>query len=278
MAEANVSAEVAMSLHGAYIEEGCNVQQVSPNVPGRPPMSGSLNPLVAYLAGVLTILSPCVIPLVPIVLGSAAQRHRWGPLALAVGLVVSFTLIGFVTAAFGASIGLNGDAVRRWSAALLVLVGLVLLMPRLQTLVEHMISPLANWASAHQGRLEGSGLFGQAGIGVLLGLVWSPCVGPTLGAAIVLAAQGRDLGQVAGVMMAFAAGIATVLLVMAFAAQGLLVHWRGKLMHAGARGRQLFGVLMVLVGAFIITGVDRHLEAILVGISPNWMTNLSTLF
>ncbi|GGA08073.1 cytochrome c biogenesis CcdA family protein [Dyella caseinilytica] len=241
-------------------------------------MSGNLNPLVAYLAGVLTILSPCVIPLVPIVLGSAAQRHRWGPLALAAGLVVSFTLVGFVTATVGASIGLNGETIRRWSAVLLILVGLVLLVPRLQHLFEHIASPLANWAAGHQERLERFGLIGQAGIGVLLGLVWSPCVGPTLGAAIVLAAQGSSLGQVALVMMAFAAGIATVLLAVAFAAQGLLARWRGKLMSAGARGRQIFGVLMVLVGIFIVTGVDRHLEATLVGVLPDWMTTLSTSF
>jgi len=241
-------------------------------------MSGNLNPLVAYLAGVLTILSPCVIPLLPIVLGSAAQRHRLGPLALAVGLVASFTLVGFATATIGASIGLNSDTIRQWSAALLVLVGLVLLVPGLQHLFEHIATPFANWAAVRQERLDRFGLAGQAGIGVLLGVVWSPCVGPTLGAAIVLAAQGKSLGQVALVMMAFAAGIATVLLAVAFAAQGLLARWRGKLMNAGARGRQVFGVLMVLVGVFIVTGVDRHLEAMLVGVLPDWMTTLSTSF
>ncbi|QAU23031.1 cytochrome c biogenesis protein CcdA [Dyella sp. M7H15-1] len=238
----------------------------------------SLNPWIAYVAGVLTILSPCVIPLVPIVLGSAAQRHRWGPLALAAGLVVSFTLVGLVTATVGASIGLNGVAIRGWSAALLAVVGLILLVPRLQQLFEHIASPIANWAAAHQERLERFGLLGQAGIGVLLGLVWSPCVGPTLGAAIVLAAQGKDLGQVILVMLAFAAGIATVLLAVAFAAQGLLARWRRGLMSAGARGRQVFGVLMLLVGVFIMTGADRHLETVLVGLLPDWMTTLSTSF
>lgn len=241
-------------------------------------MNGHLNPLVAYLAGVLTILSPCVIPLVPIVLGSAAQRHRWGPLALAVGLVASFTLVGFATATIGASIGLNSESIRTWSALLLLLVGLVLMIPWLQHLVERLATPLASWAGGHQARLERFGLMGQAGIGVLLGLVWSPCVGPTLGAAIVLAAQGKNLAQVAFVMLAFATGIATVLLVMAFATQGLLTRWRGKLMSAGARGRQVLGALIALVGVLIIAGIDRHLEAMLIGVLPDWMTTLSTSF
>jgi cytochrome c-type biogenesis protein len=267
-----------MPSHGTDSEESNDVRQSRQNKFRRCGMSVGLNPLVAYLAGVLTILSPCVIPLVPIVLGSAAQRHRWGPLALAAGLIASFTLLGFATATIGASIGLNGEVVRRWSAILLMLVGLVLLAPRLQQLFEHIASPLANWAAVRQERLERFGLLGQAGIGLLLGLVWSPCVGPTLGAAIVLAAQGRDLGQVAVVMMAFAAGIATVLLAVAFVAQGLFSRWRGKLMSAGARGRQVFGGLMVLVGAFIITGLDRHVEAMLIGVLPEWMTTLSTAF
>ncbi|GLQ97032.1 cytochrome c biogenesis CcdA family protein [Dyella mobilis] len=239
-------------------------------------MSGSLNPWVAYVAGVLTILSPCVIPLVPIVLGSAAQRHRWGPLALAVGLVASFTLVGFAVATLGASVGLDSETIRKWSAVLLLLVGIVLLVPWLQHLSERIFSPVANWAGERQARLERFGLIGQLGIGVLLGLVWSPCVGPTLGAATVLAAQGRDLGQVAFVMLAFALGIATVLLVMAMATQSLLARWRGKLMSAGARGRRVLGALIALVGVFILTGSDRHVEAFIVGILPDWITSLTT--
>ena len=78
-------------------------------------MSGSLSPAVAYAAGALTILSPCVLPLIPIVLGSAAQRHRWGPLALALGLVMSFTLTGFFIAAFGASASHPRAEHRSWN-------------------------------------------------------------------------------------------------------------------------------------------------------------------
>jgi cytochrome c-type biogenesis protein len=239
-------------------------------------MSGNLNPILAYAAGVLTILSPCVIPLIPIVLGSAAQRHRFGPLALAIGLVASFTLAGFLIATLGASIGLDGESVRKVSAILLLLVGLVLLIPRAQTWLEHIMGPLASWAGERQARLERFGLIGQAGIGVLLGLVWSPCVGPTLGAATVLAAQGRNLGQVAFVMMAFALGIATVLLVMAVVAQKLFSRWRTGLMSAGTRGRRVLGVLMLLVGVLIISGTDRNLEAAIIGVLPDWVTNLTT--
>lgn len=242
----------------------------------RIPMNNHLNPLVAYVAGVLTILSPCVIPLVPIVLGSAAQRHRLGPLALALGLVASFTLAGFAIATIGASIGLDSETIRTWSAVFLLIIGVILLVPALQTFFEHIIGPLANWAGERQARLERFGLAGQAGIGVLLGLVWSPCVGPTLGAATLLAAQGKNLGQVAFVMLAFALGIATVLLVMALATQSLLARWRGRLMSAGTRGRRILGALIVVVGVLIVTGMDRSLETAVLGVLPDWVTNLTT--
>jgi len=217
-----------------------------------------------------------VLPLVPIVLGSAAQRHRWGPVVLALGLVASFTLIGFALATLSASVGLDGATLRTGSAVLLLIVGIVLIVPRLQAWFEHAAGPISNWAGARQARLERFGLAGQAGIGVLLGLVWSPCVGPTLGAATLLAAQGRNLGDVASVMLAFALGIATVLLAIALCAQRLFARWRSGLMTAGVRGRRIFGVLIVLVGVFIITGADHRLEAAAVTVLPDWVTNLTT--
>jgi len=239
-------------------------------------MSAGLNPLVAYAAGALTILSPCVLPLVPIVLGSAAQRHRWGPLALAAGLVASFTLAGFAVATLGASLGFDGGNLRRWSAVLLLVVGLALLVPQAQVWFERAAGPLAAWAGERQARLERFGLAGQAGIGVLLGLVWSPCVGPTLGAATVLAAQGKNLGQVALVMAAFGLGIATVLLALATATQSFVARWRGRLLGTGQAGRRIFGVLAVAVGVLIISGADHRVESVVIGALPDWVTNLTT--
>lgn len=239
-------------------------------------MSSALNPLLAYGAGALTILSPCVLPLVPIVLGSAAQKHRFGPLALAAGLVVSFTGTGFLVAAFGESLGIDSEIVRFAGAILLILIGLVLLIPALQHVAERAAAPLANWASQQSGSLDRFGLAGQAGIGLLLGLVWSPCVGPTLGAATILAAQGQDLGEVALVMAAFGLGIASVLLVIALAARGVIARWRGRMLSAGSGGKKLLGVLVIAVGVMIVTGVDRLIEALVVSNSPTWLIDLTT--
>ena len=105
---------------------------------------------------------------------------------------------------------------------MLVAAGVALVIPHVQDMLTQAASPLANWANAKKAGLERYGLIGQAGIGVLLGLVWSPCVGPTLGAATVLAAQGENLTMVAFTMAAFGLGIASVLLVLAFATRSLL--------------------------------------------------------
>ena len=241
-------------------------------------MSGALNPLLAFGAGALTILSPCVLPLVPIVLGSALQKGKWGPLALSGGLVASFTLIGFLVATIGVSAGLDSELIAQIGAVSLVLVGLILLSQRAQDALTRLATPLVGWANERQNSLARFGIAGQAGIGVLLGLVWSPCIGPTLGAATVLAAEGKNLGEVAFVMFAFALGIATVLLLLATATRGFLGRWRGHLMQAGRRGKLILGGLLVLVGIMILTGLDHIIEGILIELSPEWLTELTTTF
>jgi cytochrome c biogenesis protein CcdA len=241
-------------------------------------MASVLNPALAFVAGALTILSPCVLPLVPIVLGSAAQRHRAGPLVLATGLVGSFTIVGLALAISGAQAGFDPELVRQVGAVLMVAAGLVLLAPALQTLVSRAAAPLAVWAQNRQSGLDRFGLAGQGLIGVLLGLVWSPCIGPTLGAAVVLAAQGESLGAVALTMLAFACGIALVLLILAFATRQLLARWRGSLMTGGAQGRRVFGALLVAVGLLVLTGFDHIIEGLIITVSPDWLTDLTTRF
>ena len=152
---------------------------------------------LAFLAGLLSVLSPCVLPLLPIVLGTAASEHRGGPFALAGGVALSFVAIGLFIATVGFTIGLTGDVFRTAAAILMVGVGVVLALPTLQVRLATAGGPISNWADQRINAIQSRGLAGQFGVGVLLGAVWSPCAGPTLGAASLLAAQGSSLGQVA---------------------------------------------------------------------------------
>src|SRR5271156_5213358 len=89
--------------------------------------------VLAFVAGILSILSPCVLPILPIVLGAAASERRLGPVALAAGLSTSFVVTGLFVATIGYSIGLDADLFRYVAACLIVAIGLVLMLPQLQT-------------------------------------------------------------------------------------------------------------------------------------------------
>jgi cytochrome c biogenesis protein CcdA len=233
---------------------------------------------LAFLAGVLSVLSPCVLPLLPIVLGTAQSEHRLGPAALASGLAVSFTVIGLFVATIGFAIGLDTDVFRAVSALLLITVGVVLVVPRLQQRVAVAAGPVGNWVDDRIGGFSATSLWGQFGLGVLLGAVWVPCVGPTLGAASILAAKGEDLGQVALTMLAFGVGAALPLMVLGFVSREAMMRWRGRLMEAGKGGKMLLGVLLVAVGLLVATGADKRVEAFLVDASPQWLTDLTTRY
>ena len=233
---------------------------------------------LAVLAGVLSILSPCVLPLLPIVLGTAQSEHRLGPVALAAGLAVSFTVIGLFVATIGFAIGLDTDVFRAISAFLLIAIGLVLLVPRLQAQFAVAASPVGAWVDDRFGGFTATSLWGQFGLGLLLGAVWAPCVGPTLGAASLLAAKGDNLGQVALTMLAFGIGAALPLMALGFVSREAMMRWRGRLMEAGKGGKMLLGALLVAVGLLVATRADKRLETFLVDASPDWLTNLTTRY
>jgi cytochrome c biogenesis protein CcdA len=233
---------------------------------------------LALLAGVLSVLSPCVLPLLPIVLGTAASAHRLGPVALAAGLAISFTAIGLFVATVGFAAGLDTGVFRTISAILLIGVGLVLLVPKLQEQFALAAAPVSNWAGGYTDNFTPGGLGGQFGLGLLLGAVWSPCVGPTLGAASVLAAKGEDLGQVALTMLVFGVGAALPLMLLGFVSREAMMRWRGRMMETGSIGKTLLGLLLVAVGLLVATNLDKRLETILVDASPAWLTELTTRF
>jgi cytochrome c-type biogenesis protein len=233
---------------------------------------------LALLAGLLSSLSPCVLPLVPIAIGTALGQHRFGPVALAAGLALSFVIIGLFVATIGFAAGLDQDLFRAVAAVLLILVGGLLLMPRLQVRLAVAAGPIGNWAQAHAGGFSTNGLGGQFAVGLMLGAVWAPCVGPTLGAASVLAARAENLTNVALTMFAFGIGAALPLLAIGMMSREALARWRNRMLAAGSGGKVLMGVVLVAIGVLILTGLDKRIEAILVEASPAWLTELTTRF
>jgi cytochrome c-type biogenesis protein len=233
---------------------------------------------LAALAGVLSILSPCVLPLVPVLVASAVSAHRWGAVVLGLGLASSFTAVGIFLVTLGASLGLDADNFRLMGAVILAAFGLILLTPRLQDWFAQATSAIGNSGNALLARVTLGGLGGQFLVGCVLGIVWSPCVGPTLGAATTLASQGRNLGQISLLMLIFGVGAAAPLVLLGSLSRASMLRVRGRLLRTGKYGKQVFGLILLILGVLIAAGWDKPLEAWILDHSPDWLTILTTRF
>ena len=230
------------------------------------------------LAGLLSTLSPCVLPIIPILLGSATNAHPRAPLTLAAGLALSYAIIGTGLAWAGSALELDTSLFRNVGAAILGLLGLVLISGNLQQRFASATSGIGNAGDKLISRMNLDGLWGQFAIGLVLGVVWSPCVGPTLGAAVVLASQGSQLPQVALLMGVFGLGAALPVVALAYVSRSTMLNMRGGLMQAGKAGKMVLGLVMVALALMILTGADKPIEAWLVDHSPSWLTQLTTRF
>jgi len=233
---------------------------------------------LAFAAGLLSILSPCVLPLVPIVLGTAIVAHPLGAVALAAGLSLSFTVLGLLLALVGFGLGIDAGMFRLAAAVIMIGLGVVLLVPSWQARLAAAGGPISDFADRRFGGAASSGLAGQFAIGLLLGAVWSPCVGPTLGAASLLASQGHDLLRVALTMAVFGIGAALPLVLLGLLSRATRMGVRSRLMSAGRLGKGLLGAAFIVIGVAIVSGSDKRIEAALVAASPPWLTGLTTSF
>jgi cytochrome c biogenesis protein CcdA len=232
----------------------------------------------ALAAGAFSSLSPCVLPVLPLIFGAAVAEHRWGPVALACGLALSFTVVGLFIATIGFAIGLDAGVFKAVGASVLIGFGLVLMLPSLSGRLALAGAGFSGWAGEMTSGYPAQGLRGQFILGVLLGAIWSPCVGPTLGAASMMAAQGRDLFQVTATMLMFGAGVTLPLLGLGLLSRGAIVRWRGRLGSVGEHGKTVLGVIAAIAGVLVLTGLDQRLESILVAASPEWLVQLTTRF
>jgi cytochrome c biogenesis protein CcdA len=230
---------------------------------------------LAFLAGVLTILSPCVLPLAPIVVAGARGSDARGPLALAAGLALTFGVVGGSLAALGVEVG-GVEWARAISAGLMLIVGAILLVPALGAWAERALAPLSGLSDTLRDRLPRSGLLGQAMLGVVLAFAWAPCAGPTLGAAFALAAGGGSLGMSMLTMTVFALGAAGALLAAGYGLGRLAAKARGRAGRTAAIGREAFGAVLAAVGAVILLGLDHRIEAALIDAMPDWLVSFAT--
>ncbi|MGH1576644.1 cytochrome c biogenesis CcdA family protein [Planktotalea sp.] len=231
--------------------------------------------IFAYGAGLLTLINPCVLPVLPIVLATALQASRWGPVALAAGMSLSFVVLGVAVSAFGRAVGLNADSIAQAGAVLMVLFGIVLLVPRASAVFSTATAGVAARADSGLDEIDRSSLTGQFVGGMLLGAVWSPCVGPTLGGAISLASQGESLLWATAIMLFFALGVSSIILALGYGARSALQKRQAAMRKFAAAARPLLGAIFIAVGLMLFFKWHYVIESYLLDIMPIWLQDLS---
>ncbi len=233
--------------------------------------------LLGYGAGLLTLINPCVLPVLPIVLATALQADRRGPIALAAGMSLAFVVLGLGVATLGYALGIREEAVAQAAAILMIGFGLILLVPRFSAGFATATAGVSSRADSQMDVIDRSGLKGQFLGGMLLGAVWSPCVGPTLGGAIGLASQGESLWLAGGIMFAFAMGISTIILVLGYGARSVIMKRQALMRKIADKSRPVMGVVFILVGVVILTNFLRVIEGWMVQNLPAWLIDLSVI-
>ena len=204
---------------------------------------------IGFVAGVITAVSPCVLPVLPIVFaGSAAGEDRRRPFAVIAGLVLSFTVFTLSAGALLSALGLPQDLLRNLAIGMLLVLAATLVFPRFALFLER---PLA-FMSRRRRFGDGGGFL----LGVSLGLVFVPCAGPVLATISVLSAQHRVSLSTVLLTLSYALGVGTVLLAIALGGQRIARPLRAR----GAAFRRTMGVLVGAAALAIAFNADQGLQ------------------
>ncbi|MFZ9408070.1 MAG: cytochrome c biogenesis CcdA family protein [Burkholderiaceae bacterium] len=233
---------------------------------------------LSLAAGSLTTLSPCVFPLLPLVVGGALQGNRLAPIAMGVGMTGSFALIGMLLGAIGPALGIDSDSVRVGGAVLLIAFALVMIIPSWGERFTQWMMPIATSANAASMKLDSGSLSGALLLGAVLGLVWSPCSGPLLGSALTLVASEGGLLRGGVILGVFGLGASIPLVAVAYASRSGFARARSWVLNRIERVRVLFAVILGVAGLAILTGGDKWLEARVLELLPQSWIDLTVKF
>ena len=237
----------------------------------------------AFVSGIITILSPCILPVLPIVLSGSVGGGKARPLGIITAFVVSFTLFTLALSGIVQALGIAPDTLRLVAVVLLVLFGLVMLVPMLRDRFELLTSRIAgrgarggSGTGTDGGSSRFAGFWGGLPVGFSLGLVWTPCVGPIMASVISLALTRRvDSGSVF-ITFAYALGTAIPMLAVMIGGRTLLNRIPG-LKRNMANIQKAFGVLMIVVGVAIAVGWDRQVQTALLQAFPSYGSGLTAI-
>ena len=233
--------------------------------------------ILAFFAGTLTVINPCILPLLPIVVAAAFANGKLGAAALLAGLVAGFATLGVLVNATGSLLGISEGALRNAVAILLVIFAAILLIPALERRFSNLVAPVGAAGANLAARASNYGIAGQFLVGILLGAIWAPCSGPSVGAALSLAAEAGGYLAAAARMTAFALGAALVLFLVAIGARSLADR-SGGVAKIAPYAKKIAGAAFLIVGVLMLSGFDRIAEAALLDLMPDWLVAFTTKY
>ena len=254
--------------------------------------------VVAFIAGLVTAVSPCVLPILPVVLATGADGDRRRPYLVIAGLIASFTVFTLASVQIISALGLPSSALRDIAIAIIAIFGLTLLVPAISVVFERATGrlqragarlmtqstpgslALATGAVATDGAPSApspkrASIVGGLLTGVGLGLVWTPCAGPILGAITSLAVTAP--GSSSTLVLVFAYSVGAGLPLLAIAQGGRAMMARLRLRSASGWATKAFGVVVIATAGLMAVGADTALSASLTSALPNWTDALQTL-
>jgi cytochrome c biogenesis protein CcdA len=199
-------------------------------------------------------------------------------LALAAGLSASFTAVGLFVTSLGLALDFDGGTIRYSAAIMMILFGLILTFPIFERPFVRLAGSMSTHAANLANDLSGKTLGGQFVLGSVLGAAWSPCAGPSLGAAIGLASQTGTLVSAGLVMAAFSLGATVPLVLLAYGSRGLIRHSQSGLAKLAKLGKPIMGCVLLALGFLLLSGFDRNLETFLTAAMPPWLVQFTTRF
>ncbi len=229
--------------------------------------------LFAFLGGLVTILSPCILPILPIILAGSLTGGKRKPYGIILGFVFSFTFFTLFLSSLVKLFNISADNLRYLSIVILIIFALTLLIPQIQLFLEKIISRFSSLLGSSSKR---QGFSGGLLIGFSLGLLWTPCVGPILASVITLALTGSVSGGAFLITLAYSLGTALPMLAIMYGGRNLLNKAPGLLKNSVAI-QKVFAVIMIITAVLIYFNLDRKFQVYILEKFPSYGTGLTSL-
>ncbi len=223
----------------------------------------------AFLSGIVTILSPCILPVLPIILSGTVGGKR-KPVGIVIGFIISFSLFTLALSALVQTFSISAETLRYVAVAIIVTFGITLMIPKLQLVLENFLSKVART----KGSSNRNGFFGGVMTGLSLGLVWTPCVGPIMASVISLAVSQQVDGGAVIIVAAYSLGTSIPMFAIMAGGRKLLNRFP-KITGKTKEIQRFFGVIMIAAGLMIGFGADRTFQTFILKVFPNYGTGLT---